>query len=207
RLESAQQLEPASAALREKLDTAISDTDDILETFSALLRIAQIEAGTRKTGFAMLDLSEVVTNACDAYAPVLHDDQKVLELDVEAGIQLNGDRELLTQLIANLIENAVHHTPVGTTEHISLKLEQSTALLRVSDNGPGVPSDQRSRILDRFYRADQSRNTPGSGLGLSLVKAVSDLHRASVDLDDNNPGLVVEIRFPNITERVARETC
>ncbi|MFY0615249.1 MAG: HAMP domain-containing histidine kinase [Hyphomicrobiaceae bacterium] len=141
RLESAQQLETSSAPVREKLDAAMSDTDGILETFSALLRIAQIEAGTRKSGFAVFDLSQTLANVCDAYAPALQDDQKVLTLEVESGIQLNGDRELLTQLIANLIENAARHTPVGSVVGISLNTEHCATLLRVSDNGPGVPVD------------------------------------------------------------------
>lgn len=198
RLESAHQSELSSAHTREKLNAAISDTDAILDTFSALLRIAQIEAGTRKSGFSRLDLSEVVANVGEAYAPAMQDEQKPLELNIDYGIQLNGDRELLTLLVANLIENSVRHTPTGTSVRIDLKHELDAVVLRFSDDGPGVPSDQRGKLLDRFYRADQSRNTPGSGLGLSLVKAVTDLHGATVGVTDNHPGLIIEIRFPEI---------
>ena len=196
RLEGALAADLPAAAIRESLTAAIADTDSILETFGALLRIAQIETGTRKSGFQETDLGNVVETITDAYAPVLEEQCKRLELDVSQGITLFGDRELLTQLLANLIENAIQHTPEGTIVRIGLNRRGQDVLLTVADNGPGVPLDQRHRLFDRFYRGDPSRKTTGSGLGLSLVKAVADLHNATVDVRDNHPGLLVEIAFP-----------
>ena len=196
RLEGALAADLPAAAMRESLTAAIADTDSILETFGALLRIAQIETGTRKSGFQETDLGNVVETVTDAYAPVLEEQCKRLELDVSQGITFFGDGELLTQLVANLIENAIQHTPEGTTVRIGLNRRGQDVLLTVADNGPGVPLDQRHRLFDRFYRGDPSRKTTGSGLGLSLVKAVADLHNATVDVRDNHPGLLVEIAFP-----------
>lgn len=196
RLDSALRSEEPAPPTRAQLEAAVADTDAILDTFGALLRIAQIEAGTRRSGFSEIDLGEIVANVCDAYAPTLQDQGKQLDVNAGTDIGLNGDRDLLMQLVANLIENAIRHTPAGTRVAIDLTQRPDALVLSYSDDGPGVPSDQRARILDRFYRADQSRRTPGSGLGLSLVKAVADLHGATVDVGDNDPGLAIEIRFP-----------
>lgn len=189
--------EDPAPSTRDELEAAVAETDAILDTFGALLRIAQIEAGTRRSGFSELDLGEIVANVCEAYAPALHDEGKRLNVDVGEGGGLDGDRDLLMQLVANLVENGIRHTPAGTVVGIGLRQQQDALVLSYCDNGPGVPRDQRDKILDRFYRADQSRHTQGSGLGLSLVKAVADLHGATVDVADNNPGLAIAIRFPN----------
>ena len=110
-------------------------------------------------------------------------------VQVEPGITVEGDRELLTQMLANLVENANRHTPEGTRIEISLGKTGMTVTGAVADNGTGVPDKERERIFRRFYRLDESRSTPGSGLGLSLVAAIADLHSIRVEVQDNRPGL------------------
>jgi signal transduction histidine kinase len=195
KLDSALTSDQPIAQLRATLDNSIADTDAILDTFGALLRIAQIEAGTRKSAFGELDLGHVVENVTEAYKPSIQDQGKRLDADIMSPVHLVGDHELLTQLVANLIENAIRHTPSGTAIRIELKLENVGPILTISDNGPGVHVDHHAKLFDRFYRIDQSRKSPGSGLGLSLVKAIADLHGAAVTLSNNAPGLVVEVGF------------
>ncbi|MEZ5818887.1 MAG: HAMP domain-containing sensor histidine kinase [Hyphomicrobiaceae bacterium] len=195
RLEAATAMDLDQTELREVIKTTMAETDDILATFSALLRIAQIEAGTRRAGFAEFDFSALVTDVTEAYEPSLHDEGKSLKCDAPGSIRLIGDRELLTQLVANLIENAAHHTPAGTNVSVQLNSTENAIRLVVADNGPGIPPELRERLFQRFYRLERSRTTPGSGLGLSLVKAVADLHGAKISIADNSPGFRMEIVF------------
>lgn len=109
---------------------------------------------------------------------------------------VNGDHELLTQLFVNLVENAITHCPPGTLITMSLTMTDDGAVAAVADNGPGIPIEERDLVFRRLYRLDKSRTTPGSGLGLSLVKAIADLHAAMVTLEDQRPGLGVKLRFP-----------
>ena len=183
--------------LRNVINDAIEETDGILATFGALLRIAQIEAGTRRRGFASFDFSVLVADVAEAFGPSIQDDGKFLKTFVEDGVTIVGDRELLTQLLANLLENSIRHTSVGTTLEVKLTSTPNEIILIVADNGPGVPEELHERLFDRFYRAEASRTTPGSGLGLSLVKAIANLHNARINLRDNEPGLLFELHFPN----------
>ncbi|MFZ1106723.1 MAG: ATP-binding protein [Rhodomicrobium sp.] len=185
--------------LRSAIGHAIEETDGILETFGALLRIAQIEAGTRRRGFALFDFSALVADVAEAFAPSIQDEGKFLKSFVEGGVTFVGDRELLTQLLANLLENGIRHTGVGTTIEVRLASTSEEISLVVADNGPGVPMESHERLFDRFYRAEASRTSPGSGLGLSLVKAIANLHDAKVSLCDNKPGLLFDFRFPKRT--------
>jgi signal transduction histidine kinase len=180
------------------MDRAIAEAEGILETFGALLRIAQIEAGSRRAGFRAIDFAEVVTTVIEALEPVAEDQHHTLraELPETHPERDMGDRELLIQMLVNLTENALRHTPRGCSVVVSLVRIDGAAELTVSDDGPGVPEDERTRILDRFYRGDGSRSTPGSGLGLSLVAAVAELHQARLLLEDARPGLRVRVRFP-----------
>lgn len=181
---------------RQAVDLAIEDTDHILSTFSALLRIAQIESGTKRSGFVACDLSRLVEKVVNTYVPVAEDNQKTMSARITPGISFQGDEHLLLQLFANLIENAINHTHIGTKITITLDLNQSLAQFTISDNGPGIPEQQRSRVFERFYRLDSSRSTPGNGLGLTLVAAVAELHEVQITLDDNNPGLRITLHFP-----------
>lgn len=195
RLETTRRRESTMDGYKEALDRAIEETDTILGTFNALLRIAQIEAGARKAQFCDVDLSNVARIVAEAYAEVAEDGGKTFSAGIEDGVRVHGDKDLLTQMLANLVENAIHHCPDGA--HISLSLRHSGAapVLAVADTGPGIPEAERDRVLERFYRLEQSRTTPGSGLGLPLVKAIAALHGAALTLGDNQPGLRVEVRF------------
>jgi signal transduction histidine kinase len=142
-----------------------------------------------------VDLSEVVTSIIEAYETVAEDHSQRLEGQIEPNVSVRGDRDLLTQLLANLVENSIRHCPPGTDIALSLDRSSGQPVLVVADSGPGIPEEDRDRVLDRFYRVDRSRTTPGSGLGLALVKAIADLHDASLELADNAPGLRVAVRF------------
>lgn len=182
--------------LRIAIGGAIDETDGILATFGALLRIAQIEAGTRRRGFAPFDFSALVADVAEAFGPSIQDDGKFLKTFIEDQVAIVGDRELLTQLLANLLENSIRHTGPGTAINVQVSSMPNAAKLVVSDNGPGVPAELHERLFDRFYRPEASRTTPGSGLGLSLVKAIANLHNARLSLRDNKPGLLFEVQFP-----------
>lgn len=179
---------------RTVIGEAIVEIDSILATFSALLRIAQIESGSRKTAFKPVHLSAVAEKLVDSYRPVAEDEGKALGSAVAQGLVFKGDEELLTQMLANLVENAIKHTPAGATIRLELgDGERLTAV--VADDGPGIPEEERERVFEQFYRLDRSRTTPGQGLGLSLVSAVAQLHDIEVRLEDNRPGLRALVDF------------
>ena len=178
------------------IESAIIQVEEILATFSALLRIAQIEAGTRRAGFAVLDLSDVFVTVADAFAPAAEDAAQSLTKSIAPDLHIVGDRELLTQMLANLIENAIRHTGAGAAISVNLHRVADGIVGSVSDNGPGVPVAERDRIFRRFYRLPQSYSVPGSGLGLSLVKAVANIHGIALIVEDAAPGLRIRMRFP-----------
>jgi signal transduction histidine kinase len=177
------------------IDQSIEDLDAILQTFSALLRIAQIESGARRAAFAEVDLTHVAAAACETYGPVAEDCGQRIHAAIEEVPTIQGDRELITQMVVNLIENSIRHGGAGIDITVSLRAEEGVAVLRVLDTGPGIPEAEREKVFRRFYRLEASRTTPGSGLGMALVKAVVDLHGATVELSDNRPGLCVTVRF------------
>jgi len=195
RLEAARDKDLTVDEHRRSLDDAIGETDAILDTFAALLRIAQIESRARRAHFTDVDLSDIAGSVIDAYGTVAEDNGQRLEARIAPDVRLRGDPDLLTQLLANLVENAIRHCPAGTAIAVSLDRDGGRSILSVADTGPGIPAAERDKVLDRFYRVEQSRTTPGSGLGLALVKAVADLHDATLELADNNPGLRVTLRF------------
>ncbi len=182
--------------LEHTVDAALVDIDAILATFSALLRIAQIEGGKRRANFAAIDLAEVIDTVAEIYQPAIEDRGQTLTLLAAAPVRIAGDRELLTQMVANLVENATRHSPPGATIILEAMHRGERACLVVADTGPGIPHDAHAAVLTRFYRLDVSRSTPGNGLGLSLVKAVAELHGATMELGDNHPGLRVTLDFP-----------
>jgi signal transduction histidine kinase len=182
------------------LETAIAKADEILGLFAALLRIAQVEGGARRAAFQRLGLGALLAQMRELFEPVAEEAGHTLRLTEERGTEeviIRGDRQLLTQLFSNLIENAIVHTPPGTCIVLSLTVAQGCAVARVSDNGPGVPRDEHERLFRRLYRREASRTQPGYGLGLSLAAAVAELHGAAIRiLEDAGPGLSVEIAFP-----------
>jgi signal transduction histidine kinase len=177
------------------VDQAIADTEGILSAFSALLRIAQIESGSRKSGFGSVNLSHVFQTIAETYMPVAEDQGQFLTAKIDPGITTLGDRELLTQMLANLVENAIRHNAPGTKIGITLERTRRGELGAVADNGVGIPIESRAKVFQRFHRLEASRTTAGSGLGLSLVAAVADLHDIVIALEDNRPGLRVVIEF------------
>ena len=159
------------------------------------MRIAQIESGSRRQGFAAVDLSELVRRIDEAYGPVAEDQDRPFRATVQPDLTVRGDADLLTQALANLVENALHHTPAGTSIEVSVHRGPKGVVAVVADRGPGIPEAEQGRVLERFVRLDRSRTTPGNGLGLSLVAAVADLHDAALRLSDNRPGLRVELEL------------
>lgn len=194
-LEAGLQVDDA-AARAEAIERAQGELDAILETFTALLRIAQVEGGERRAAFRPTDLGELAARVVEAFAPSAEEDGRALALGACCAAPIEGDPELLTQMLVNLVENALRHTPPGAQVRISVEREGEAAKLSVVDDGPGVPPQERAKVFDRFYRLEASRTTPGSGLGLALVAAVARLHGARVQLDDACPGLEASVRFP-----------
>lgn len=194
-------IEAASAKLEhglpaeDDLTAAIADSDRINETFSALLRIAQIESGARRENFRALDLAALMRDVAEVYAEVAEDAGQVVHLDAGEAAPVMGDRELLTQSFANLIENAIRHCPPGTVITCAVRTAPGQVTASIGDTGPGIPADERDKVLRRLYRLEKSRTTEGTGLGLALVKAVADLHGADLVLGDAAPGLRVDLMF------------
>jgi signal transduction histidine kinase len=180
----------------EAVDQALADTDTILHTFVAMLRIAQIESGGRRAGFTNVDLSDVFTTILEVYAPVAEDRGQQLGGHVMSSVAVTGDRELLTQMLANLVENALRHTPSGARIEVLLEDRPTGPIGIIADNGPGIPPEARRKVFQRFVRLETSRTEAGSGLGLSLVAAIAELHGIAIELTDNRPGLRVTLTFP-----------
>ena len=176
-----------------ELGTAISEVDSILQTFGALLRLAEVEAGTLRSGFRRIDLSALVRQVVEAYEPLGEDHGIVLESNIQKNLELTGDANLLQQLLANLIENALQHAGRDVTVAVRLRAEAERILLEVADNGRGIPAEAREKIIKPFERLDTSRQ--GSGLGLALVAAIVRLHEADLQLLDNHPGLLCRAAF------------
>jgi signal transduction histidine kinase len=177
---------------------AVAQVDEILATFSALLRLAQLEGGAGRQAFRTVDLSELAQRLREAYEPVAEDQGKELTAEIAPNVLIVGDEELLTQLVSNLIENAFAHAPSSSPVVLRVGTREDRALLAVSDCGPGVPAHERQEVLRRFYRLDRSRSTPGAGLGLAMVQAIAQLHAGEVELGDNAPGLIASVWFPRL---------
>lgn len=177
------------------LDRAVEQADDVLALFDAILRISELEEGGLHRAFSQVDLSGLVADIGDSHLPLAEDRNHHLRLAVEADLKVQGDRELIAQAVINLIENALRHTPDGSTVELGVKREGDRIAVLVQDNGPGIDDADRARVQHRFVRLEAARSTPGHGLGLSLVRAIADLHRAELVLSDANPGLLVELRF------------
>lgn len=175
----------------EEIGEAIAMLDATLETFAALLRIAEIESGSRRAGFAPVDLSLLLQELVELYQPVAEETGLAIVPSIEPQVSIVGDKALLTQAFVNLIENAMHHSRASTLQ-VSLHGREVV----VADNGQGPGGATQEQLLQPFYRADPSRTGPGSGLGLPLVHAISRLHNAVLILADNQPGLRISITFP-----------
>ena len=193
RLEDAREHATTTGDYAAATEAAIGEADEMLEIFSALLRIAQIEAGAQRSAFAAVDVSELARSVGEAYLPAAEDSQHRLVLEIQDSVTLNGDRQLLAQMLSNLVENALHHTPAGTTVTVAVRKPANGLEIEVADTGPGIPQAERDKVFERFYRLDRSRGTAGSGLGLALVKAIAGLHGLAIRLEERKPGLAVVI--------------
>ncbi|MDR3493824.1 MAG: ATP-binding protein [Ancalomicrobiaceae bacterium] len=171
------------------------DVLQLIDTFNALLRIAQIETGARRARFKPLDLAAIADDVAGAFQPSAEDAGQQLQTDVAQPLPMTGDAELLTQMVANLVENAIRHTPAGTTIVVASVADARGRALIVADTGPGVPAEARSRLFERFYRVDTARTREGNGLGLSLVAAIADLHELTIEIADNAPGLSLRLNI------------
>lgn len=191
-------VEDNKAVSAEDLEDALDQIDRIVGTFDALLRIARLDSGARKASFRKVDLAEVVRIVTDAFGPVVEDTGQRLEVSVTDPAHVQGDRDLLVQLLANLIQNALRYGPEGQTITLSLH----GRVLSVTDQGPGIPFAERGKVLEPLYQMEAARQGDGFGLGLSLVRAISDLHGAVLTLTDGPDarGLNVKLRLPELTD-------
>ena len=181
---------------RSLVNDTISDLDEILTTFSSLLRISQIEARDRTAAFRNTDLSEIVREVVELFEPAAEEKAVRLQLSIGETAYVVGDRDLLFDAISNLVDNAIKHGGDRGEVRIAVARCADGPVLSISDRGPGIPIEERNHVLRRFYRLERSRNRPGNGLGLSLVAAVANLHSAHIVMADNSPGLRVELHFP-----------
>ncbi|MGC1523803.1 MAG: HAMP domain-containing sensor histidine kinase [Steroidobacteraceae bacterium] len=195
RLEEARQKSVTAEDYAAVVTQALGDTDHLLAIFAALLRISQIESGSRLAAFSELSLSELLERIHEMYRPVAEDQHQSLLQDIQKNVRIRGDGELLTQMFSNLIENSIRHTPSGTRILIRLAAAGNTATACVEDGGPGIPQQEHDKVFRRFYRLTSSRSTPGNGLGLALVAAIAGLHNAKIELSDSHPGLRVQVSF------------
>jgi signal transduction histidine kinase len=180
------------------VDQALAETDRIARTFEALLRIAQIEGGAVRERFVRVDLQGIAELIVDMFEAAAGEAGHRLSLSTEGRgpFLVTGDRDLLGQVLSNLIENSLRHVPAGGRIDVSLSHQDGRCILLVADDGPGVPEEERAKVLRRLYRLERSRTTPGNGLGLSMVAAIVELHGATLTLADNAPGLTVSVAFP-----------
>jgi signal transduction histidine kinase len=195
RLEAARREDASSAAVRGAIDAAVAEIEGVFEMFSALLRIGQIEAGARLTAFQPIDLARIARDAVDTLQPAAEEQGKALVFRLRTELPMSGDRELLTQMIANLLDNALRHTPEGARIEVVGERTRHGVSLLVADNGAGVAPKDLTAIFG-FYRADASPALSGSGLGLALVAAIADLHGLGCSASDNHPGLRVTLATP-----------
>ena len=198
RIEVALLAEDDRDELRPVLEQTLSDAETMIGTFNALLEIARAEAGSERAAFEEVDLGQIVSDVVELYQPLAEDRQQTIETTLAADQRIQANRHLLSQTLANLLDNAIKYTPEGGA--ITINLEEGPSII-IADQGPGIPADDRERVLERFVRLDKTRTTAGSGLGLSLVNAVAKLHDADLTLEDNEPGLRVKLEFGPLPKR------
>jgi len=180
-----------------EIDAAITDIDRVMSIFQALLRLAEIDSGSRRNGFVEVDLARLGEDVTEFYLPVAELREIALTFRADAALTVGGDPVLIAQALSNLVENALKYAPEHGTIAVSAGRDAGGALvLSVVDNGPGIAEDERPKVVERFYRVDGSRGTPGVGLGLSVVSAVARLHGGTLALEDNAPGLRATLVLP-----------
>jgi signal transduction histidine kinase len=189
RLEELSLIRPSTEETYAEIDGAVADVDRVIRIFDALLRLAEIDAGMRRSGFVSLDVSDLAGNAVEFYEPAAELKDIDLKFRSNGPLLIAGDPVLLAQALINLIDNALKYAPQHGAIEVAVQKHGATAEISVSDNGPGIDELEKAKVVERFYRGDASRGTPGVGLGLSLVQAVAKLHGSPLELRDNSPGL------------------
>lgn len=192
------------AEFRESLSEIIAESDQLIRTFNALLMISRVEAGSAVAEMGPVDLTQIVADCVELYEPAAEDAGLSVKSEIAPDIQIIGNRELIGQALGNLLDNAIKYAEGASEGRIVVRLarEGETALLSVADNGPGIPAEHRADALKRFVRLDKSRSKPGTGLGLSLVEAVMEVHHGTLKLDATvgekgmEHGLTATMRFP-----------
>jgi signal transduction histidine kinase len=183
-------------AYREGLERTIEKSDELIKTFNALLLIARLEAGPLQESLERFDLGALVDDVAELYLPAAEEDGFALTVETESGVAVMANKQLIGQAIANLIDNAIKYSRVSTKEsaiRVTSGRLGAGAVISVTDTGPGISAADRERVLKRFVRLEESRTKPGTGLGLSLVAAVARLHHGEIRLEDNHPGLKVDL--------------
>jgi signal transduction histidine kinase len=188
---------PDAGRYADALRDTIAEADRLLGTFNALLSIGEAEAGSRRDAWGVVDLAEIARSVGDLYEPVAEENGFHLVVAIDETLPVRGDRHLLSQAIANLLDNALKYAPAGDVA-LTAHAQGDVARIEVEDHGPGVPADRRDAVFGRFVRLEHSRSTPGNGLGLSLVQAVAKLHAGTCRLEDNEPGLRVVLTVPQM---------
>ena len=196
RLEDAALHAKTTTELHAAIERATADLDGIVAVFQALLRIAEIEAGSRRSAFARLDLAPLIAGVAELYGAVADEKGIAMSVDASAHVPAFGDRELIQQAVANLVDNAVKFSPSGGTVRITATARPDEVRIAVADQGPGIPPADRERATERFFRGEVARNTPGAGLGLATVQAIAQLHGGSLRLIDATPGLIAVLTLP-----------
>lgn len=190
-----EEIDASSDTQAMQIESAIEEADEMLRLFNAMLRIARIEAGNTPCDMEAIDLGALIERAVDAYQPAAEEGGRKLIPRLDGPQSVRGDTALLSQLLANLIDNGLCHTPPGTRIEIAARATADGVSLIVSDDGTGVPEAELPQLAKRFYRVDHSRTRPGTGLGLTLVAAIAELHKAPMTITNRHPGLSVEILF------------
>jgi signal transduction histidine kinase len=190
RLEELSLTRPSNEENFAEIDAAVADVDRVIRIFNALLRLAEIDTGTRRSGFVQVNANELAAEVVEFYLPAAEIKDVALSFACTGPVLVSGDPTLLAQAVGNLIDNALKYTGEGGSVKVEVQLRTDGAVeICVADNGPGIPDDEKPKAAQRFYRGDMSRGTPGVGLGLSLVQAVAKLHGGTLELTDNYPGL------------------
>jgi signal transduction histidine kinase len=206
RLEELALMRPAPETTFAEIDGAVADVDRVIRIFDALLRLAEIDAGMRRSGFVSLDLVDLAATAVEFYAPAAELKNIRLTLHADAPLKVSGDPILLAQALSNLIDNALKYAPENGLIDVTIcRRGETLAEIAVTDNGPGINDAEKAKVVERFYRGDASRGTPGVGLGLSLVQAVAKLHGSALVLADQHPGLRVLMQVALTEELPAPE--
>jgi signal transduction histidine kinase len=195
RLEEVRRRPRCTSEYEAAIDRSIVDTEALLDTFAALLRIAQIEATTGAGTLTGVEASVIIATVAELYEPLAEERQQSISPH-SCDFALHGDRELLIQMLGNLVENACLHTPPGSRIEFGATVSGELLTFWVQDDGPGIASEEHERVFRPFYRLDASRTTPGNGLGLSLVAAIAERHGGRLVLSDADPGLRIEVRIP-----------